>query len=241
MSTGWKSGCCHDGNQFPRRMTATRTGLLAGPRRIAVAATLLLVILAAWLANGRTQGSFDTLTNSLIPITLITKGGLQLEDFAAAATERWGKRPYAFRDGRHGVVSKYPIATGLLATPIMAPEILYRQATAAPTPAAWIGHAQYMEKYAAAIITLVSVMLFALLCQAIGFPYPLTIGMSLFYALGSQAFCTSSQILWQHGPGVAFILGALLCLSRLGGGRSKAAAALLSICCGMATALRPVD
>jgi hypothetical protein len=87
-------------------------------------------------------------------------------------------------------VSNYPIATALLATPIMAPEILYRQATAPPTAAAWIGHAQHMEKYAAAIITLVSVVLFALLCQAIGFPYPLTIGLSLFYALGSQAFCT---------------------------------------------------
>jgi hypothetical protein len=216
-------------------------GLLAGPHRIAIAATLLVVILAAWVANGRTQGSFDTLTNSLIPVALLTQGGLQLEDFATAATQRWGRRPYAFRDGPHGVVSKYPIATGLLATPIMAPEILYRQATARPTAAAWIGHAQYMEKYAAAIITLISVILFALLCQAISFPYPLTIGLSLFYALGSQAFCTSSQILWQHGPGVAFILGALLCLNRLEEAGSKAAAALLSICCGMAIAIRPMD
>ena len=80
-----------------------------------------------------------------------------------------------------------------------------------------------------------------LLCQAIGFSYPLTIGLSLFYALGSQAFCTSSQILWQPGPGVAFILGALLCLRRLQESGSKAAAALLSICCGMAIAIRPMD
>jgi hypothetical protein len=98
-------------------MTDSRTGLWAGPRRIAIAATRLLAILAAWVANGRTQASFDTLVSSLIPITLITKGGRQLEELAAAATERSGKRPYAFRDGTHGVVSKYPIATGLLAAP----------------------------------------------------------------------------------------------------------------------------
>ena len=97
-------------------------GLLAGPHRIAIAATLLVVILAAWVANGRTQGSFDTLTNSLIPVALITKGGLQLEDFDTAATQRWGRLPSAFREGPHGLVSKYPIATGLHATPIMAPD-----------------------------------------------------------------------------------------------------------------------
>jgi len=51
-------------------MTDSRTGLLARPRRAAIAVTLLLVILAAWLANGRTQGSFDTTVSSLIPITL---------------------------------------------------------------------------------------------------------------------------------------------------------------------------
>src|SRR5437773_1057906 len=97
----------------------SRTGLLAGRRRTEIAATLLLVILTAWLANGRVQGSGDTLVSSLIPITLITKGGLQLEDFDTAATQqRGGRRPYAFRDGQHGVVSKYPIATGLLATPV---------------------------------------------------------------------------------------------------------------------------
>jgi hypothetical protein len=105
----------------------------------------------------------------------------------------------------------------------------------------WVDAAHRQEKYTAAFITAVSVIVFALLCGQLGFSHWLTAGLTIFYAFGSQALSTSSQLLWQHGPGVLFILLAFLCFTRLKTRATRAGAVCFALAWAVAVAIRPMN
>jgi hypothetical protein len=194
---------------------------------------LAALAFAVYIGNGHMHGNGDTVPASLVAVVLLTDGSLRLDRF----TEVSGPVPYFVVRTPRGVASLFPVATGILAAPFMMPAIL------APTaPArAWIEAAHRQEKYAAALITAASVAVFVLLCWQLGFNDWLTIGLTLFYALGSQAFNTSSQLLWQHGPGTLFILLAFLCFVRLREHQTRAAAICFALAWAVAVAIRPMN
>lgn len=203
-------------------------------RRLLLATALAALAFVAYVSTGHIHYVGDSVSTSLVAVVILSDASVRLDRFA----EAWGSElPYFLARTPRGVVSRYPVAAGLLAAPLMAPALL---APTAPVQAQ-LDAAHRQEKYAAAFITAVSVAVFALLCWQLGFTDWLTVGLTLFYAFGSQAFSTSSQLLWQHGPGTLLILLAFLCFARLQHGATRPLAVGFALAWAVAVAIRPMN
>ena len=209
-------------------------------RSVAAAALVFAAALAVYLSNGRTISSGDTVPAALMPIALLLDGTVTFDRFAAEEDRRWSGNAYFFRPSPHGVVSFYPVATGLLATPVYALPVLARLQSGDPTPGEWIDFAERYEKLAAAIITALSVAAFWAACRALGFASGLSLGLTALYGFGSEAFGTSALGLWQHGPACLAVIAAIGGFVALDQGR-RGGAWLLSLCAGLAVAIRMND
>jgi hypothetical protein len=159
---------------------------------------VFLLALAVYLSTGQKVGSGDAIPSSLIPITVLLHGTTRLDEFTPALkekyhdqTEQYQELPYFVEQTAHGVMSRYPVATGLLATPIVALPILVIASTSSPTPEEWLVHAYKLQFYSAAIITATTAALFWLVCSNLGFSFWFGLGLTILYAFGSEAFCTS--------------------------------------------------
>jgi hypothetical protein len=206
------------------------------PRHRPVIAILLgALAFVAYVGNGHVHRNGDTVPASMVAATLLLDRTFLFDRFADAEL---GELAYFLVRTPRGVMSIYPAATGVLAAPLMAPAFLTLRV---PSTEAWRAAAHRQEKYAAALITAVSVTIFALLCGQLGFGNRLTIGLTLFYALGSQAFSTSSQLLWQHGPGTLFILLAVFYFARFQVRATRDEAVCFAISWAVAVAIRPMN
>jgi hypothetical protein len=194
--------------------------------------------LIAYLSNGHSIRSGDTAGVGMLPIAVLLDGTLTLDRFAAEEQRRWSGHAYFLLPTRRGVASFYPVATGLLAIPVYALPVLVKQRRDHPTPAEWIDFAPNYEKLSAAIITALSVVVFWRVCLALGFGSGLGFGLTALYAFGSEAFATSAQALWQHGPGCLATIGAVAGFVALDRGR-RGGPWILSLCAGLAVAVRP--
>jgi hypothetical protein len=154
--------------------------------------------------------------------------------------------PYFTEQTLHGVVSYFPIGAGLVATPLLALPILVIASTSSPSTEEWLDRAQTLQFYAATIITAATASLFWLICESLGFRFWFGLGLTALYAFGSEAFCTSSQTLWQHGLGVLFLLAELFFFIRLQVAsqerwEANRWAILLSLAAASAVAMRPTN
>jgi hypothetical protein len=208
------------------------------PRRLAGALLLSALAFVVYI-NGHLQQACDSIPTSLVAVTLVSEGSVRLDRFSTGAlAERWGvELPYFLVRTPHGVVSRYPIATSILASAAMAPAVLTPTASTKDL----VDAAHRQEQYAAALFTAASVVVFALLCWELGFGDWLTVGLTIFYAFGSQAFNTSSQLLWQHGPGVLFILLTFLSFARLRVRTTRLKAVCFALAWAVAVAIRPMN
>src|SRR5512132_1573404 len=86
-------------------------------RRLARAGAILALLfpLAIFLIGMRYVGSGDTEPAELLPISLLTDGNLDFNEFVSA-----GDLPYPYRRVGGRVVSSYPIVAGLLNVPVFA-------------------------------------------------------------------------------------------------------------------------
>lgn len=172
---------------------------------------LLAIALTAYLANGRTIGAGDTLPAAYLPWTLLRHGTFDLGGFRDLY-EGDAHRTYPLMDGipyyllhRSGrYLSAYGPGTGVLATPLYAPFVLW----GVPAGPEW---ASRLEKVSAAIITALSVVvLFRALAMVTSRGWAFAI--ALVYALGTSSLSASSQGLWQHGPSQLFLSLVVYCL-----------------------------
>jgi hypothetical protein len=208
--------------------------------RSLAAVLIFLVSLTVYLSNGRSIGSGDTVPAALMPIAVLLDASVTLDRFAPELEARWSGKIYFLRPTSHGVASFYPVATGLLAIPVYALPVLVKQLRDDPTPAQWIDFAATYEKLSAAIVTALSAVAFWLVCRALGFDPWLGLGLTAFYAFGSEAFAISAQGLWQHGPGSLAIIAAIGGFVALGR-QARDGAWVLSLCAGLAVAFRMND
>ena len=100
-------------------------------RRLTTTASLLAALAFGVYTNGYLQQATDSVPSSLVAATLLTDGSFCLDRFADALREVWGAEPYFLSETRRGLMSIYPPATGLLATPVSALALL--------TPSRWRG------------------------------------------------------------------------------------------------------
>jgi hypothetical protein len=206
---------------------------------------LFVLCLVVYASNGKTLNMGDSVPARLMPVALLLDHTPMLDRFADALHA--GTPPaYYVRFTPYGLASFYPIATGVLATPIVAPAVLWLEWTERPDPARWIEVTRRLEKVAAAVLTALAVVVFHALCRELGVASGLALALTLTFAFGSQALSTSSQALWQHGPGCLAIVAALWCLARAtrraaAGAATAGWTAGLSALCALAVAIRPND
>lgn len=202
---------------------------------------LFLITLFFYNANLRPIASGDTVPTSLIPITILTKGNIVMDEYNQYYLKH-SVVPYFFRETKFGYLPAYPIMTGLLITPIyVIPVYAFQIAKGHPMTDDWIKFAGVMEKIVASLITALSVVLFYLLCMRLGTSNRLALILSMTYALASQAWVISAQALWQHGMGVLFMLLASILAIMQKEKPTIKKAILFSIACAISVAVRPTN
>src|SRR5262245_56864373 len=118
---------------------------------------LFSVLLAVYLANGKTLGSGDTLPARYLPLSLLREGTFYLDAFpflydGRAQAERRGGLPYYVVRAKDHYVSWYPVGAPLLAVPIYAPAVLWGISPESPGLA-------ILEKLSAAVLAALSAVL----------------------------------------------------------------------------------
>lgn len=199
----------------------------------------LLLVVGAFLiyvANGRPIATGDSLGASLIPIELWTHGDLYLDRFRDVRVAQGELAPFVRTKG-HWYTS-YPVASGLLVAPFYGPAVRSRMRFA-PTTADWLEFAAGAEKIAASIVAAVCVALFFAVARQLGARMGAAVAFTCTFALGTEMWSTASQALWQHGPGILCILGAISSGLRYHRRPSYRAAALFGLCSSLAVAVRP--
>ena len=197
-------------------------------------ALVAVILFCVYTANGRESGAGDTVPALLLPISILRGDGATLDRFAGL----WPVRlPYFVVRAQDRLVSGYPVAAALLATPLVAPQLAWLDArdpgweTREPLEAA-----RRMGKRAAALLgALGGAALFALLCRVA--PEPCAWLATAGAALGSNLWATASQSAWQHGPSALALTLAIALLLRAGPSRARLCAAGLA--CALLVALRP--
>jgi hypothetical protein len=198
-----------------------------------------LILLSLFLSNGRVIGQTDSIPASLLPVALLVGGSVTYDGIIEGLGR--GEAPDGFVKTTHGLVSAYPIMTGLMALPIYAPVIAMMRLFASPSPEDWVKFAWRFQKLPAAVFATLAVLAFWRLCEALEFPRSLSTCLTLWLAFGSELFSVSAQSLWQHSPGMLAVIATVDAQVRLRNHPTTAQALVLSSFCGLAIAIRPTN
>ena len=182
-----------DQNSIPRK---PKLGGWQGSLVIGLGALLV------YLANGREIGAFDTIPTTLLPLAILRGDGFHLDRFRPLLRESNNRLPVFVTQSRGHIISRYPVGPAVVALPLFAPQVWYRDAVEPgwdrDLARAYV-ESRWMAKRTAAILAaLVAVLLHRLLVDlglaAAAFP------AAVACALGSNMWSVASQALWQHGP-----------------------------------------
>jgi hypothetical protein len=196
------------------------------PRRAKWRAALVFAIpLAVYLAGMRYLGSGDTEPAELLPISLLTEGNLDFNEFFPGS----GDLPYAYRRVGGRIVSSYPIVAGLLNVPVYA----VAKAFGVDLSAERSRLSMITASLAAAFSVLF--LYFALLrvCESPGQAF----FFAFVYAFGTCVWSVASRGLWQHTPSLLFLCAALSLMLQ----EDRWKVALAGLMVGLAVTSRPTD
>lgn len=160
------------------------------------------------------EASYDNIPHSLLPLSVIREGNLNLDEFQQADGKRSDPENsymyyYLEITEKDNVVSAYPIGTALVATPIylmyswLFPSIL--DTTSFFTPQ--IYRAAYLT--ATLLTALTACVIYVLLREKIKHHW-LPFAGTLLFIFGTEVISVSSRFLWQHTTALLFITLALL-------------------------------
>jgi hypothetical protein len=170
------------------------------------------------------MGSGDTAPGEYLPIVFLQHHDFYLED----ALPPSGPSPYYVRLVHGRVVSNYPIVPGLLNVPTFA-------------VASWFGFDLQAQRFTlshltSAVVTALSAALMFLALSSVCRKRSTAVFFTCIYAFATCAWSVASRGLWQHGPGMMFLTGALVLLLY-----NKRRASLAGFFLGMAVFTRPAN
>jgi hypothetical protein len=172
---------------------ATWTCAAGLPQRWAGRLSLFaLIALGLFLGNGRYIGSNDVAATRLVPFVLGREGRLCFEHSPNAALDP-NALPYWFVTAGDHIVSRYPIATGVLALPAYAPALIGSYDASRE-------RVQELERIAAAALALTSVLIIASIARR-WLEDGAAIAVASVYAFGTNVATVLSKALWQHSGG----------------------------------------
>jgi hypothetical protein len=201
---------------------------------------LLVLCGLVYNTNGRLIASGDTIPARLIPFSILLDGTTTLDRFYAAevggaaglrqASREERMRYYFLTPRNDRLYSTYPVTTPALITPLYAPVVWLKGewTTQEIERIAPIG-----EKLAASLIAALSVACMYLLLTALT-THRHAVLLAVAFGFATTTWTTSSQALWQHGPGVLFIVLTLGVLAH-----RPNAPWLAGLCAGLAVDCRP--
>ena len=173
---------------------------------------LFFLCAVVYNSNGQFMPSGDTRPASLLPFSILLDRTTTLDRFfesdvgGATGLSRMTRadrsRYYYISAHRGHLHSNYPVTTPVLVTPLYAPLVWLRSDW---TTEELLLVAPYAEKIAASVIAALSVVVMYLLLVGLTSRRRALV-LSLALAFATSTWTTSSQALWQHGPGVLFIL-----------------------------------
>jgi hypothetical protein len=165
-----------------------------------------------YLTSLHCSPSWDTIPARLLPFSVLREGNLDLNEFPWLHRSAAGI-PYFLRQPANGrLMSKYPVATPLLATPVALPALWWLDRNhVSDDDVRFRLTTVVVERVTAALIAALSVsVLYLALCRITS--STLAVAIALAYGLGSNTWSTSSQALWQHTPAEFSLAGLSLFL-----------------------------
>ena len=188
-------------------------------------------------SNLRPVASGDSLPASLVPFSLLFDQRINLD-----RSGPWLRAhvPYAswvlVTSGGH-YYSYTPVAGAVLASPLYLPILLVPNLRHWD-PASLVALARILEKFTAVTVAaLTALVMLALLKRITSLPWAW--GLTLVYALATDAWSISSQALWQHTTGQLVIACALLFLDHWSADRRSRWLWLSGLSIGWAMLIRP--
>jgi hypothetical protein len=173
-----------------------------------------LALLFAYLINGRDLGGYDTISASVLPLSILRGDGIYFDN------EHWGRvdlnRPMPnFLTISHGrAVTLYPIAPALIAVPFFAPQVAaldrYRPGWDRDRRVEFTASVVMAKRAMTVIVALAGVVLYRLLLVLGVGRGALSAVLAAF--LGSDLWTVGSQAPWQHGPAALSLVAAIALL-----------------------------
>jgi hypothetical protein len=187
-----------------RRVNRDEDFVLASPwRRSRWRAALAFALpLAVYLAGMRYVGSGDTEPAELLPISVLTEGNLDFNEFFPGEKDL----PYAFRRIGPHVVSNYPVLPGLVNVPAYA--------AAKALGVNLMARRELLSLLTAAVVAALSSLFLYLCLTRICGSEGEALLFSLVYSFGTCVWSVASHGMWQHGPSLLFLTAALWLLQR---------------------------
>lgn len=179
----------------------------------AVAIALGGLAFAVYMATGRTAWVGDTLPARYLPVAVLERGTLYLDQAPFLLTTAMprgpdGETPYALRRVAGHYVSAYPVGTALLAVPV------YLVARVAGADLDDDRGLERLEKIAASVLVATSVVLLTLALLAMTESPGWAVTIAALYAFGTSSLSASSQALWQHAGSQLLLCIVILALAR---------------------------
>ncbi len=189
---------------------------------LAFAVTLLVLV-----ANDRLLGSADTRPTAVLPFSILRHHSLALpEELRPAA----GPLPFWMLPRGSALLSRYPIATAILATPLYFPSAAGAMDPRSPA-------VDELEKLAAALLTALGAALVAVALARL-VPRSAALVATGLYVVGTPLLPVVGQALWQHTGAVLCLSLALWALVTKPSGHTRAL--LVGLAVGAAAACRPI-
>lgn len=221
--------------------------LLTKPSALVQGTLLVALVFLVYLNTGSQQPiSGDTIPAKLLPISILTEGDLDLDEFYDSISQ--GHRYCVIPQNGHWY-SAYPIFPALTALPVYAaaawllPEGFetWRLTYSLPEGDILRHVPRVLEHYSAALIAALSAaVVWVVLRSALPGRTGLVMCLTLGYAFGTSVHSTASSALWMHGPSCLFLALSVYFLTRT---RHALTYALFAagLCAGWAIACRPTN
>jgi hypothetical protein len=201
---------------------------------------LFLGLSVVYHSNLRPIASGDSLPSALIPLSVVLDGSFRLDRFGPWLRANFPQPDAILRETGGHFYSWYPIAGPLLATPLYLP-LLAIPHIRQWEPGALVALARILEKLTASAYAASSAVVLMLLLERLVSRRWAWI-LTFVYAFGAATWSTSSQALWQHGPGQLAIAACLLCLERWWADRKSSRWIwFCGTCAGVAVMVRPLN
>lgn len=163
-------------------------------------------------SNLRPIASGDSLPASLIPFSIVFDGTVRLNRFGPSIAEHNPNMRHSLFETGGNWYSSYPIAGPVLVTPLYLPLAAVPSLRQIPIPTL-MTIARISEKFVAAALAALSAVWMLILLRRIA-PEAWAWPLAWIFAVGTAAWSTSSQALWQHTFGQVAIVGCFYFLER---------------------------